>query len=177
MFKINMVLSDIVMYFSINMSGVEDNVENLQSYLDVCCVVMVFESCEIDYFSFCHSYLDLSHDFNYQIFFHSHFFTAHTSLGNRKCLIGMQFDRKPDNVLIRTLYKTRVAANVILKVREDDAINDALFAPLSNYREGASKLTDISNKTLSCIKAESEKVVLAPRSDGMKPSDIKKCKI
>ena len=50
-----------------------------------------------------------------------------------------------------------------------------LFVPLSNYREGASKLTGISNKTLSSIKAESEKVVLAPwdpRSDGMKPSDF-----
>ena len=49
-------------------------------------------------------------------------------------------------------------------------MNDALFAPLSR----ASKLTGISNKTLSRIKAESEKVVLAPgkpRSDGMKPCD------
>ena len=61
------------------------------------------------------------------------FFTVHTSLGSRKCLIGMQFDRKPDKLLLRTLYKTRVAANVILKVREEDAIkNDAGFAPLSN---------------------------------------------
>ena len=42
-------------------------------------------------------------------------------------------------------------------------MNDALFAPLSNYREGASKLTGISNKTLSRIKAESEKAVLVPR--------------
>ena len=52
-------------------------------------------------------------------------------------------------------------------------MNDALFAPLSNYRKRASKLTGISNKTLSSIKAESEKVVLAPlkpRSDGMKPT-------
>ena len=32
-----------------------------------------------------------------------------------------------------------------------------LFAPLSNSREGARKLTGISNKTLSRIKAESEK--------------------
>ena len=52
-------------------------------------------------------------------------------------------------------------------------MNDALFAPLSNSREGASKLTGISNKPLSRIKAESEKAVLAPwkpRSGGMKPS-------
>ena len=35
------------------------------------------------------------------------------------------------------------------KVREEDAVNDVLFAPLSNYREGASKLTGISNKTIS----------------------------
>ena len=80
MFKINMVLSDIVMYFPINTSGVEDSVETLQSYLDVCCAVMVFESYEIHYFSFCHSNLDRSPDFNSQICFHSHFFTVHTSL-------------------------------------------------------------------------------------------------
>ena len=92
-------------------------------------------------------------------------------------MIGVQFDRKPDKLLSRTLYKTRVAANVILKVREEDAMNDAIFAPLSNYRERASKLTGISNKSLSRIKAESEKVVLVPLkpgSDGMKPSDFDK---
>ena len=40
------------------------------------------------------------------------------------------------------------------------------------------ELTGISNKTLSGINAESEKVVLAPRkppSDGMKPCDFDKC--
>ena len=58
-------------------------------------------------------------------------------------MIGVQFDRKPDKLLSRTLYKTRVAANVILKVREEDAMNDAIFEPLSNYRERASKLTGI----------------------------------
>ena len=51
--------------------------------------------------------------------------------------------------LSRSLYKIRVTAHVILKVREEDAVNDVLFAPLSNYREGASKLTGISNKTIS----------------------------
>ena len=76
------------------------------------------------------------------------FFTAHTSLGCRKCLIGMLFDHKPDTLLPRTLYRTRVAAHDILKVQEEDAMNDELFATLSNYRERTSKLTGISNKTL-----------------------------
>ena len=48
-------------------------------------------------------------------------------------------------------------------VREEDAMNDALFATLSNHREGASKLTGLSNKTISRIKADSENAVLAPR--------------
>ena len=48
-------------------------------------------------------------------------------------------------------------------VREEDTMNDALFAPLSNYREGASNLTRISNKMISHIKADSENAVLAPR--------------
>ena len=39
------------------------------------------------------------------------------------------------------------------------------------YQEGASKLTGISNKMISGIKADSENAVLAPR----KPSD--KCEI
>ena len=70
------------MYFSINMSGVEDNVENYQAYLISCSTVIVFESYGILFFSFCHSYLDLSHDFHAQLCFHSHFiFTAHTFLG------------------------------------------------------------------------------------------------
>ena len=60
-------------------------------------------------------------------------------------------------------------------------MNDALFAPIPNYRERESQQADwISNKTLWRIKAESEKVVLAPRksrSDGMKPSDFDKCEI
>ena len=48
-------------------------------------------------------------------------------------------------------------------VREDDVMKDALFAPLSNYREGASKLADKSNKTISRIKADLVNAVLAPR--------------
>ena len=77
----------------------------------------------------------------------------------------MLFDRKPDKLLSQTLYRTRVASHVILKIREEDTTNDVLFAPLSNYRERASKLTGISSKTLARIKAESEKVVLAPWRD------------
>ena len=69
----------------------------------------------------------------------------------------MLFDRKPDKLLSRTLYRIRVTA------REEDTMNDALFAPLSNYRERATKLTGISNKTISRIKADAENAVLAPR--------------
>ena len=82
------------------------------------------------------------------------FFTAYTSLGCRKCLIGMLFDHKPDKLLSRTPYRTRVAAHVILKYAKKMPC-----APLSNYRDIASKLTGMSSR----IKAESEKVVLAPR--------------
>ena len=49
-------------------------------------------------------------------------------------LIGRLFDRKPDKLLARTLYRIHVTAHAILKVREEDAMNDALFAPLSNSR-------------------------------------------
>ena len=156
------------------MSGVEDSVENYQSYLVACCTVMEFESCEIHFFSFRHSYLELSHDFHAQICFHSHFFTEHTSLGFRKCLIGMLFDRKPDKLLSRTLYRTHVAAHVILKVREEDAMNDALFTQLSNYNEGQQADWHIKQKV------ESQKIVLASRktrSEEMKPCDFDKCEI
>ena len=88
-----MVLS--VMYFSINLCGVEDSVENYQSYLISCFAVMVFESYGILSFLFCHSYLDLSHYFHAQLCFHSHvIFTAQTSLGCRMS-IGRLFGRKP----------------------------------------------------------------------------------
>ena len=70
--------------FSINLCGVEDSVENYQTYLSSCCAVMVFESYGIFFFSFCHSYLDLSHDYHAQSWINSNFiFTAHTSLGCR----------------------------------------------------------------------------------------------
>ena len=80
----NMVLSYIRDHFPINLCGVEDSVENYQTYLISCYVVMVFESYGMFFFSFCHSYLDLSHDFHAQSCFHSHFIlTVHTSLGCR----------------------------------------------------------------------------------------------
>ena len=61
-------------------------------------------------------------------------------------------------------------------MREENDMNDALFAPLSNYREEASKLTGISNKTISRIKADSENAVLAPET-GWSFSDFDKCEI
>ena len=112
---------------------------------------MVFESYKIHFF--CHSYFDLSHDLMLKYVFTNIFFTAHTSLGCRKYLIGMLFDRKPDELL----SGIRVAAHVIFKLREEDAMYDALFAPLSNYRESQQ-----AYKTLSCIKTEPEEMVLAP---------------
>ena len=80
-----MVLSYIyVKHFTINLCGVEDSVENYQTYFISCCAVTVFESYGILVFSLCHSYLDLSHDFHAQLCFHSHFiFSANTSLGCR----------------------------------------------------------------------------------------------
>ena len=74
----------------------------------------------------------------------------------------MLFDRKPDELL----SGIRDAAHVIFKLREEDAMYDALFAPLSNYRESQQ-----AYKTLSCIKTEPK-----PRSDGMEPSDFDTCK-
>ena len=63
-------------------------------------------------------------------------------------------------------------------VREEDATNNAQFAPLSNYSEGASKLTGISNKTISRIKADSENAVLGSHEEtGWCFSDFDKCEI
>ena len=70
------------------MSGVEDSMENYQSYLVACCAVMVFDSYGIHFFfSFCHSYFDLSHDFMLKYAFPHIFVTAHSALVCRKCLI------------------------------------------------------------------------------------------
>ena len=111
------------------MSGVEDSVENYQTYLDACCAVMVFESYEI-HFVFVLSFVSRSLSrFLCSNMLSLTFFNAHTSLGCRKCLIGMLFDRKLDKLLSRTLYRTSVAAHTILIVRKD-VMNDAIFAPL-----------------------------------------------
>ena len=82
--------------------------------------------------------------------------------------------------LLKGTWKPGATAHVILKVCEENAVNDVLFAPLSNYREGASKLRGISNKTISRIKADSENAVLAPLKpwrDKMEVSDFDKCEI
>ena len=75
--------------------------------------------------------------------------------------IGRLFNRKPDKLLLRTLYRIRLTAHVIFKVRKEDTVNDVLFAPSSNYREGAIKLTGISIKKKSHDNADSENAVLA----------------
>ena len=113
---------------------------------------------------FCHSYLDLSHDFHAQLCFRSHFsFTLRIHLLAVEMSDRQVFRSKASQIAVTDPNRTRVTAHVILKVREEDAVNDVLFAPLTNYREGASKPTGISNKTISGIKADSENAVLAPR--------------
>ena len=102
------------MHLPINMSGVEDSVENCQSYLDACCAVMVFESYNMKSIFFILSFVSRSLMIFKLKYASTHiFFTAHTSLGSRKCLIRMQFNRKPDKLLSRSLFKICVAANVI----------------------------------------------------------------
>ena len=59
------------------------------------------------------------------------FFTAH------KLLLCLEMSDRMD---MRSLYKMRLAAHVIIKVCKEDAMNDALCASLSNYIERASKL-------------------------------------
>ena len=71
--------------FFINMCGVEDSVENYQTYFLIHVVLLwcssPMESVFFSFLPFCHSYLDLSHDFHAQLCLHSHFiFTAHISL-------------------------------------------------------------------------------------------------
>ena len=72
-----------------------------------------------------------------------------------------------------------IAANV-LKACEDEAKNGVLSIPLSQYRERASMLTGVSTRTLSRIKAEPEKEILAsrkPRSDKIELDNFDKCVI
>ena len=54
----------------------------------------------------------------------------------------------------------KIAANV-LETCEEEAKNGVLCIPLSQYRERASKLTGISTRTLSRIKAVPDKEILA----------------
>ena len=80
--------------FQSYMSGVKDSVENYQSYLVACCAVMALESYEIHFFSFV-----IRISISLMIFlliYALYFIAAHTSLGCRKCLIGMLFDCKPE---------------------------------------------------------------------------------
>ena len=148
-----------VMYFSVNLCGVEDSVENYQAYMISYSAVMVFESYGILFFVSISLRISM---LNYA-FTHILFPLCILLLDVEMYRIGRLFDRKPDKLLSQPLYRIHVTAHVIFKVREEDAVNYVLFAPLSNYREGANKLTDISNKTISHIKADSENAVLAPR--------------
>ena len=45
-------------------------------------------------------------------------------------------------IAVTDQYRTRSAAHAILKVHEEDAMNYALFAPLSTYREREGQLAD-----------------------------------
>ena len=96
-------------------------------------------------------------------------------LGCRKCLIGMVFDRKPDTLLSWTLYRTRVAEHDILKVCEEDAMNDALFAPLSHYRESQQADRHIKKKRYRASKLSQRR--WSSGRDRMKPSDFDKCEM
>ena len=81
---LNRVLSDIYMlHFPSNLCGVEDSVENYQSYLYHVVRLWCSKPMKSFFFSLCHSYLDLSHDFHDQICFTHILFTGHTSLGCR----------------------------------------------------------------------------------------------
>ena len=77
-----------------------------------CCAVMVIESYENLVFRFVIRIsisLMIFMIFMLKNVLLTFFFTARTSLGCRKCLIGMLFDK----LLSRTLYRTRFAAHVI----------------------------------------------------------------
>ena len=58
-------------------------------------------------------------------------------------------------------------------------MNDVLCAPLSNYRQGASKLTGIANKTIWHIKADwrMQSSRLGSHKDRMELSDFDKSEI
>ena len=87
-----------------------------------------------------------------------------------KCLIGRLFDRRPDKLLSRTLYGIRVTAQYAKKMPR-------IMHNLHHYQI-ASKLTGISNKTISRIKADSENAVLGSHEEtGWCFSDFDKCEI
>ena len=70
-----------------------------------------------------------------------------------------------------------ITANV-LKACEEEAKNDVLSLPLSQYRERANMLNGVSTRILSRIKAEPEKEILAsrkPRSDKIELDNFDKC--
>ena len=71
--------------FSINLRGVEDSVENYQTYLISCSAVMVFESYGILFFVTHISISLVIFMLNYA-FTHKFIFTAYTSLGCRNVL-------------------------------------------------------------------------------------------
>ena len=104
------------MYFSINMSGVEDNVENYQTYLISCSTVIVFKSYGILFFvlsliSRSLLWFSCSIMLSLTFYFHCAYFSW-----LYKCLIGRLFDRRPDKLLSRTLYGIRVAAQSAKKM-------------------------------------------------------------
>ena len=128
------------MYFSINPCGVEDSMENYRSYLISFSAVMVFESYGILFFFRFVTHISIS----LMIFMLNYAFTHILFPLCILLLVVEMSDRQAfrsqasDKLLSRTLYRIRVTAHVILKVCEEDAVNDVLFAPLSNYRKGAS---------------------------------------
>ena len=120
-----MVLSYIyVMYFSINLCGVEDSMENYQTYLIPYSAVMVFESygmlsffCFVTHISISLMIFMLNYAFT-RILFSLRIHLLAVEMSDRQAF------RSQVKLLSRTLYRIRVAAHVILKVREEDAVSD-----------------------------------------------------
>ena len=68
-----------VLYFSINLCGVEDNVENYKTYLISCFAIMVFESYGILFFCFV-THISNSHNFMLKYAFTHILFSLHILL-------------------------------------------------------------------------------------------------
>ena len=113
---------------------------------------MGLETYGIRFFSFCHSNfisLILGYAFTHILF------SLHTLLLAVDMPDRQAFRSQAGKSLPWTLYRIYVTAHVILKVREEDAMNDSLFAPLSNYRERESQQADRHiEQTISCVKAD-----------------------